>query len=224
MKHYLSISLLHPQVVRGGSQQIAYELFRGAKDDPEISAHLLSGMDPSLANVNSPPGAVFTGLDEEEGQNLLLSHGFDVRNHLQTSWFVIEKLREYFSTHKFDWVHFHHSLFVGLEVLDLVAELNPRARVFYTLHEYLPICLADGQLKKTYNNLLCYDPCPQSCVKCFPDLSVDYFFLREQLFRTKLSRVDQFITPSEFAKGRFISWGVPADRITVIPNGQTQTE
>lgn len=220
MKKYLSISLLHPKLVRGGGQQIAYEVFKGAQEDPEISAHLLAGIDPALPNANTPPGAVFTGLDGEKNENLLVSYGFDVRNHLQTSWFVIEKLKEYFEDNSFDWIHFHHSLFVGLDMLDIVKQMQPQAKIFYTLHEYLPICLADGQLKKKYNKSMCYDPTPQACFKCFPELSVDYFFLRNQLFQSKFDLVDHFITPSEFTRGRFIEWGIAPERITVIPNGQ----
>jgi glycosyltransferase involved in cell wall biosynthesis len=217
---YLTISLLHPKILRGGSQQVAYELFKGASADGEMSAHLLAGIDPGLSNANLPPGAVFTGIDGCRNENLLLSYDFDVNLHLQRNWFVIEKLNEFFSHHHFDWIHFHHSLFVGLEMIEIIKRFQPEAKIFYTLHEYLPICLADGQLKKTYNKSLCWDPSPQACFKCFPAHSVDFFFLRKHLFLSRFALVDHFITPSHFTRERFIDWGLPAERITVIPNGQ----
>jgi glycosyltransferase involved in cell wall biosynthesis len=220
MIRYLSISLLHPKMVRGGGQQVAYELFQGAQNDPDVNAFFLAGTDPGLPNAHTPPGAVFTGIDGRTHESIMFSYGFDVPSHLQTSWFVIEKIREYFTVNEFDWIHFHHSLFVGLDIIDLIKQMQPNAKIFYTLHEYLPICLADGHLKKKYNNSVCYDPSPQSCFKCFPEKSVDYFFLRTQLFKQKFSQVDHFITPSEFACGRYLEWGIEPDRISVIPNGQ----
>lgn len=220
MKNYLSISLLHPEVVRGGSQKVAFEVFKAARAEADVTAHFLAGVDPVIENVNCPPGAVFTGLADTVHENLMMSYGFDTRFHTQTSWFVVEKMKEYFSSRKWDWIHFHHSLFVGLEMLDIVKELQPQAKIFYTLHEYLPICHADGQLRKTGNRGLCYSPNPQACFKCFPEQSVDFFFLREQMFKSHFDLVDHFITPSDFTRQRFIDWGIDASRITTIPNGQ----
>ena len=216
----LTISLHHPRIVRGGSQQVAYELFHGASKDPEMETHFIGCLDPAIGKAVPPPGAVFTGIDNLPNENLMFSYNFDVTYHLQSNSFVVDKVEEFFANNSFDWVHFHHSLFVGLEMLDIIKKYNANTKIFYTLHEYLPICLADGQLKKTFNKSLCYDYSPSACFRCFPQHSTDFFFLRKSIFMQKFNLVDHFITPSNFSKERFVEWGMNADDITTIPNGQ----
>lgn len=36
--------------------------------------------------------------------------------------------------------------------------------------------------------------------------------------------IDHFVTPSEFLRKRYVEWGLPADRVTVIENGQGHTD
>jgi glycosyltransferase involved in cell wall biosynthesis len=128
-------------------------------------------------------------------------------------------LRElFFDTHP-DVVHFHHSLLIGIETLRIARECCPKATIAYTLHEYLPICRNNGHLIKTKTNLICYTAEPHQCVQCFSDQDVDRYVLRRRLFQTYFRDVDVFIAPSAYLKDRFVHWGLPAERITVIPNG-----
>ncbi len=56
----LIVSLYHPELVRGGAQQIAFELFEGLKQKPGVEPYLLAS-----ADQNSPAlfksGARITG-------------------------------------------------------------------------------------------------------------------------------------------------------------------
>jgi glycosyltransferase involved in cell wall biosynthesis len=217
---YLAVSFLHPRLVRGGAQQVAYELFLGARADADVSARFLGAVSPALAQTHAPPGAVFTGIDGLPDESLLLYHGFDFREQRQTSHFVIEKIDEFFATNTFDWIHFHHSLGIGLDAILLARRRQPKARILYTLHDYMPICAADGQLKKRDGGGFCLDYSPQACAKCFPDLGVDEFFLRNAMFRKAFGSIDHFIAPSEFCRQRFLQWGLRAEDVSVIPNGQ----
>ena len=58
-----------------------------------------------------------------------------------------------------------------------------------------------------------------ACRRCFPDRSGSRFRLRELHIRERLRAVDHFIAPSQFLRGRFIEWGLPPEKVTVIRNG-----
>jgi glycosyltransferase involved in cell wall biosynthesis len=44
--------------------------------------------------------------------------------------------------------------------------------------------------------------------------------MRELYIKSFLEIVDHFISPSEFLKRRYVEWGLPAEKISVIENGQ----
>ena len=44
----LLISLFHPELIRGGAQQVCYELFRGLQQRPDVEATLLASVDSSI--------------------------------------------------------------------------------------------------------------------------------------------------------------------------------
>ena len=45
----LLVSLFHPELVRGGAQQVCYELFEGLKDQSDMAPTLLASVDESCA-------------------------------------------------------------------------------------------------------------------------------------------------------------------------------
>src|SRR5262249_12689717 len=81
----------------------------------------------------------------------------------------------------------------------------------YTLHEYLTICLRDGQMVRALNEDLCTSSSPRKCNGCFPNHSAQEFFLRKRFLMSHLELVDLFLAPSRFLRQRFIEWGLPAD-------------
>ena len=119
-----------------------------------------------------------------------------------------------------DIVHIHHTLLLGVEMLFLIRRVVPQARIVYTLHDYYPICANDGQMVTTDGHKLCTGASPDACHRCFPDRTPDKFVLREKHLKSMLSLVDQFISPSHFLRERYIAWGLPADKITVLRNGR----
>src|SRR3984957_3491679 len=72
----LLISLFHPELVRGGAQQICYELFEGLKDMPGVKPTLLASIDSSQPALYKS-GARITGFDGREGEFLFLSTEYD---------------------------------------------------------------------------------------------------------------------------------------------------
>jgi glycosyltransferase involved in cell wall biosynthesis len=119
-------------------------------------------------------------------------------------------------------VHAHHYIHLGLDYLAMLKRIDPRIAIFLTLHEYMAICRNDGQMIKTKTQQLCQRESAQECQRCFPDHSVEDFWLRKHLFQGFFRFVDGFIAPSEFLRQRYIDWGLPADRIVVIENGQAE--
>jgi glycosyltransferase involved in cell wall biosynthesis len=71
---------------------------------------------------------------------------------------------------------------------------------------------------KTKTNRLCNKASPLDCGRCFPQLGARDFFLRQRYIQTMLEAVDKFISPSNFLAERFVAWGLPADRVTVLEN------
>jgi glycosyltransferase involved in cell wall biosynthesis len=86
------------------------------------------------------------------------------------------------------------------------------------LHEYIAICVNNGQMIKT-SGRLCYQASPRECSQCFPHKRPEDFFLRERYIKSFFALVDHFISPSEFLKKRYAAWGLDANSITVIENG-----
>jgi glycosyltransferase involved in cell wall biosynthesis len=67
---------------------------------------------------------------------------------------------------------------------------------------------------------LCTEASGVRCHQCFPDLSPEFFFLREMWMKKHFEAVDVFTTPSRFMINHFKKWGIAADRICYVPNGQ----
>ena len=117
-------------------------------------------------------------------------------------------------------VHFHHYVHLGLEMVREVRKFAPDGLIVMTLHEYLAICHAQGQMLKT-NGLLCAKAAPLDCHACFPQITPQDFFLRELFVKSFLHLVDRFVCPSIFLRDRYIEWGLPSDKMTVLENGQS---
>jgi glycosyltransferase involved in cell wall biosynthesis len=87
-----------------------------------------------------------------------------------------------------------------------------------TLHEYLAICNHFGQMVTRDDLHLCRRASDVRCGACFPDVAPSDFFLRRRYIQGFFDLVDQFVSPSDFLARRYIDWGVPEARMTVIEN------
>ncbi len=121
-------------------------------------------------------------------------------------------------------VHTHHYAHLGLEYLRVIKQVDPAIKILMTLHEYMAICRNQGQMIKTGGFRLCSRSSPDDCSRCFPDSSSEDFWLRKHYFMSHFEFVDQFVSPSEFLRQRYIEWGLKPDKIMVIENGQSDEE
>jgi glycosyltransferase involved in cell wall biosynthesis len=207
----------HPELVPGGTELVAHDLFRTIRDQGDAETMFLGCVSrlhrPSRAEIG------FQAIGRSSDELLLWVGGFDrfMLGHTETTPFV-QSLTELLTSFRPDVVHFHHFALIGLEALALTKRVLPRARIVATLHDYHPICANDG-LMVTSEGALCNRASPDACHACLPDMAQHRFAARALHMRNMLQLVDRFVAPSRFLKERFAAWGLAADRIDVIANG-----
>ena len=213
------VSLFHPELVRGGAQQVCYELFCGLQERSDVEATLLASIDGSVPALYKS-GARITGFDRRPNEYLFLSRDYDHIWHKMASPLLIESYIEFLEQIEPDVVHFHHFLTLGIDLLTITRKKLPHARIVFTFHEFLSICMADGQMLRKSDKSLCSEASGVRCHQCFPEFSPEFFFIREMWIKKHLDAVDVFTTPSRFMIDRYAEWGIDRERIYHIPNGQ----
>jgi glycosyltransferase involved in cell wall biosynthesis len=215
----LVVSLFHPELVRGGAQQIAYELFEELKATPGVAPVLLASTDntyPALFKA----GACITGFDGREDEFLFLMQEYDYWWHKTTAPRMVEAFVEFLLTVQPDVVHFHHFFTYGVDFLTLTRNTLPAARIVLTFHEFMSICAANGQMVRLNDNSLCTRASGVRCHQCFPERGPEQFLMRRMWMQRHLAAVDFFSCPSAFMLKIYEDWGVPASKLHHITNGQ----
>lgn len=215
----LLVGVFHPELVRGGAQQVCYELFEGLKQQPHIEPTLLAAIDPSHAALYKS-GARITGFDGREGEFLFLGHDYDYWWHKCSDPRMIGAYVEFLEIVQPDLIHFHHFLLLGLDLIAVTRRVMPNVRIVFTLHEFLSICAADGQMLRKSDRSLCSRASSVRCHQCFPERGPEQFFMREMWVKRHLEAVDVFTTPSRFMIDHFVQWGLDPAKITHVTNGQ----
>jgi glycosyltransferase involved in cell wall biosynthesis len=215
----LIISLHHPELMRGGAQQIAYELFKGLQNEAGIEPVLLASTDMEYPALYKS-GACITGFDQRPNEFLFLPQEYNGAWHRSSSVRLIDAYCEFLETVRPDVVHFHHFLTFGIDLLSLTKRILPTARLVFTFHEFLAICNANGHMVRTTDQSLCSQATSVRCHQCFPDHPPEHFSLRKMWFMRHLQEVDVFTCPSSFMIDRFVAWGIDAEKIRHVSNGQ----
>ena len=215
----LLISLFHPELVRGGAQQICYELFEGLKELPGIKPTLLASVDSSLPALYKS-GARITGFDGREGEFLFLSQEYDYWWHRSSSPLLLEAYADFLRMLAPDVVHIHHFLTLGVELITLTRRVLPNVRIVFTFHEFMTICAADGHMVRKNDKSLCTHASPVRCHQCFPELPPEQFFVREKWMKKHMEVVDAFTTPSRFMVKHYTDWGIDPRKIYQVGNVQ----
>lgn len=207
----------HPELQAGGTEIFARDLFRTLRQRHGVEGLFLAG----TAQHQRPrsPGTPFQAIGHEADELLMWSGGFDPfflsQIDLQG---VAPPFAALLAELQPDVVHIHHLMTLGVEVVGVVRRVLPQARIVMTLHDYYAICANDGQMV-TAGGALCRAASPDACRRCFPGHSLTDFRLRDLHIGGALAQVDHFIAPSRFLHARYVAWGLPAARISVLPNG-----
>jgi glycosyltransferase involved in cell wall biosynthesis len=215
----LLAGLFHPELVRGGAQQVLYELFQGLQRRADIEVTLLAAVDESQVALYKS-GARITGFDGRDGEFLFLSREYDYWWHKTSNSLLLDAFADFLRLVSPEVVHFHHFLMLGIDLITLTRRVLPHARIILTLHEFMTICAADGQMLRKTDGSLCTRSSPVRCNQCFPEFSPEQFFLRELWMKKHLEKVDLFTTPSRFMIKHFTDWGIDPARIRQVTNGQ----
>lgn len=205
----------HPDFSIGGGELAAYAQWQ------ELRRRGVETM--LIARIGQSPGhtgASFS-LRSPDGMEVLFSAPpVDHFRHSQPQRRVIfDEFRSLLERFKPTVVHFHHYVHLGLEMIREVRKFMPDGLIVLTLHEYLAMCHAGGQMVKE-DGLLCSRAAPLDCSRCFPSYTPQDFFLRELFVKSFLNLCDHFVCPSAFLRDRYVEWGLPLDKMLVLENGQ----
>ena len=204
----------HPEVSNGGGEIAAFELFRSLQSRADCAAWFL-GCDRSAGGDR--PGTVLTQPFSER-EYVYCTGDFDWFKFANRDPRFPAEITALFRRLAPDVVHFHHFINLGVEVFQHLRTALPNCRILLTLHEYLGICHHYGQMVTKPQRTLCYQASPARCQRCFPEFSRSDFFLRQRYIERYFALVDGFIAPSRFLADRYIAWGVPAAKMTVLEN------
>ncbi len=216
----LIIGLYHPELFRGGAQQICYEQFvalQGSELEPILLASTQPGISPGLYK----PGAIITGFDGRKNEYLFLSGGYDHDWQRNPEPLRLEVFEAFLRATSPDIIHFHHFFTYGMEYLAAARRyLNETGgRLIFTLHEFLAICMADGHMVRTFNKSPCERASSTRCHQCFPEKLPEFFSMRRMWIKHHFDMVDTFVATSQFARQRYIEWGIPEGKLVHIPAG-----
>lgn len=207
----LILSHGHPRFSKGGGELAAYALYRGISAKPEHQAWFIARAPAQWLPEADEIMAIAPGEYLMRGEAECM--GLHASVHLDEASDVAALLREIAP----DVVHFHHYFYLGIELIRVVRRFCPNAKVVLTLHEFIALCVNDGQMVKT-DGRLCYRANPLDCHGCFPERPVSEFFLRERYLKSFFAVVDHFIAPSHFLAQRYLDWGLPGERLHVQEN------
>lgn len=215
----LTICHGHPDFNLGGGELAAFNLYKAYGKHPEVEASFFLGRHD---RGRGPTGAISLRRENEYLWEQGVGDWFRMKTantDCLTNNFaeLIRRLRPTI-------VHVHHYVHMGLEFLHIIKRIDPSIRIMMTIHEYVAICFNQGQMIKTRSSKLCFRESPEECHRCFPEHSIEDFWLRKHRYNSFFRLVDQFVSPSDFLRQRYVDWGIEPNRITTIENGQADRE
>jgi len=209
------IAHAHPDFSVGGAEIAAYNLFRAIKARPGHGEAIFLAR-TELASQSH--GSIMMRRPGEFLWRQDIGDWFRLRT--QNPMSVMGVFREFLKTEQPDVIFLHHYVNIGVEVLREIKVTLPDCLLVVTLHEYVAICNRNGQMVKNKTKKLCYRESLEDCSNCFPERTPQDFWLRKHYIQKNFEYADAFVAPSEFLRRRYIEWGIPAEHITVIENGQ----
>ena len=219
-KKILFISHNHPAFRPGGAESFAMDLHEALEKAGEFEPIFLARMENAERSPALRGRTPIASLDGRPGQYFLYTEWSDwnfLYGRLEDRTVLTQHFRDFLVAERPDVIHFQHSRFMGYDMVRIARNTLPHAPILYMLHDYLAICHNHGHMVRTMANELCEQESPRRCHECFPDILPQTFYMRKRLIQSHLSQVDCFIAPSEYVRTRYAEWGVPAERIRVVP-------
>jgi glycosyltransferase involved in cell wall biosynthesis len=206
----------HIQFSVGGAENAAFALFEEAQQHPEVEAWILAAMHTSKGVLGHAELRSVEGTDRE----YLIGTSCDwfrfANVHISSLRRTLQRLLDHIQP---DVIHLQHFVHFGLDVIPLLQALCPEAKIVVTLHEYLALCMNNGQMVTTGQLKLCEKATPLACSMCFPEHNSSNLFLRHHYIKTILESCDALISPSQFLIQRYQDSGISHDHFYMIENG-----
>lgn len=215
----LLTSFLHPSIVKGGAQRVANDALEGLRGRG-VDVTYLGTNDPHVGASVCKPGAWLTGIESRQDEFLFHSFAYDFFWHVQRRAEGYKALDQFISWVKPDALYAHHFLHFGIDWFERLKQVAPQLRIVLALHEFIAVCAADGQMVTRKERKLCSYAAPVKCSKCIGDRLPDEFSIRRSFFLDALAAVDRFTVPTAFVKQRYVDWGLPAEKVTVLGNSE----
>jgi glycosyltransferase involved in cell wall biosynthesis len=213
----LYVSHNHPTIRPGGAEAYAYELYRAIRDAGDFEPVFLARTGRPVSTTDRyHEGTLLTGVGSDPNQYFFYT---DTQEY---NWLfgsprgkvaLVRFLRDFLLAQQPNIVHFQHTLFFGYDAIREVRRTLGDVPIFYTLHEFLPICHRNGQFMRVSSDKPCMEESPRRCHECFPEISPQTFFMRKRFIQSHMSLVDRFFAPSHFLRDRYIDWGIPPEKI-----------
>lgn len=213
----LVLSHGHPDFSLGGGEIAAYNLFNALQHDPNVEqAWFIARVDRG----NGATGAFSMRRKNEYLWEQSLGNSFLIK--AENSYSVWHDFRNMIKLLRPTKIYAHHYFHLGLEYFRIIKQELPESKLIVTLHEYMAICHQQGQMVKLGTQQLCSQSSIDDCHRCIPSFSREQFWLRENFIKNHFEVVDHFVSPSNFLRQRYIEWGIPPQKISVIENGQEE--
>lgn len=210
MKKIVFISHGHPELSKGGAEVASWNLYQLLLEQGYDCLYI------ARADGASHGGSTFSSRGNEVLFHTGMTDWFNLStSHLKPLFTDLYELLKQFDP---DVVHIHHYAHMGIELFPAVRKALPKAKVVFTLHEFMAMCMHNGQMVKRETLKLCNKAVSTDCHQCFPSHSPGDFFLRKNYILDQFSHVDEFVSPSRFLAQRYVEWGLPKDNVHVIEN------
>jgi glycosyltransferase involved in cell wall biosynthesis len=199
----------HPSVSKGGSEIAAHTLYRGLLDLGHDAVLIAACPEASRGRLQFDTPGERALIFAPERNDAFYNPGTPGLARRLVAMLRAEDIGR---------VSFHHHLNIGLAGLQMVSRMSG-LRSLLTLHEYTAICQRDGQMVTRPGQALCHAASAEACGGCFPEYELAQFALRRDRYLGAFGRIGHFVAPSRFLMERYIAWGLPPERISVIENG-----
>jgi glycosyltransferase involved in cell wall biosynthesis len=210
----LVVAHAHPDFSIGGGELAGYNLYQAFEKLPEVGKSYFLGR---IDRKRFPTGEISLRRDTDYIWEQGLDSAFTMRtaNLFSLLW----TFKEFIQSLQPTIISLHHYIGFGLDFVFALKKFAPEAKILLTLHEYWGICVNQGQMIKNTKKL-CTRASLEDCHLCAQDKSIEDMWLRKHFFDRAFSRIDGFVSPSEFLRRRYVAWGIPKEKMTVIENGQ----
>lgn len=206
----------HEKFSKGGAEAAAFSLFHSISLLPDCDCWILAAFPTSSDKIQLG----YLQSADKSGREYILG--------AQCEYFYLKSLdiaaikpavSRLINEVKPDIIHLHHYANFGIDIFPLLQTLMPTAKIILTLHEYLALCLHNGQMVTTQTLSLCDEPSPLACSHCFPGASQNDIFLRLSYAALTLGSVDKILAPSRFLIDRYRKCGIDHPNFQCIENG-----